>query len=120
MRQPACSARDGSQVRKRLWAYFGFGGTHDLACPDIVPPGEVWLDSATSCGTLKYALVQELTFREGMARGLSYADAYEAGVIAREKERIRQKDLCARHEAALAPVPLGVRDRGVTRRGESA
>jgi hypothetical protein len=104
---------DGSRVREHIWQDFGFGGTHDLARPDFVPPGEVWLDSATSCGTLQYALVQELTFRQKMADGMEYSEAYMAGVVAREQERLRQAKRCRNHEAKLEPVPVGYRDRGV-------
>lgn len=109
---------DGSRVRETLWTDFGFGGTHDLACPNFVPPGEVWLDSATSCGTLQYALVQELTFRKLMSAGLSYSDAYDGGVRAREAERKRQRKLCHKHESKLPPMPVGYRDQGVKRPGE--
>lgn len=109
---------DGPRVRENLWQDFGFPGACDLSLGEFIPPGDIWFDSATSCGTLRYALVQQLAHRRLMGQRLSYSEAYVKATEAREKERKRQARLCARHEARLMPVRVGARDRGVKPKSE--
>ncbi len=104
---------DGSRVREWLYQDFGFAGANDLAHPEFIPAGDVWLDSATSCGSLPYALVQQLSQRKLILGGMKYEDAYTESVVVRENERLRQERLCRAHEATLPAMPVGARDRGV-------
>jgi hypothetical protein len=104
---------DGCRVREWLYKDFGFPGCYDLQCSGFIPAGEIWLDSATSCGTLQYALVQILNERKYLSEGASESDAFIQGELARERERKRQALICRKHEALLPPMPVGARDRGV-------
>lgn len=101
---------DGSVVRRDIHPDFCFGG-HDRKYR-FVPAGEIWLDAAMSAGECHFALVHELSERKLMAEGHAYDDAYAGALVAQLDERKRQKALAARHEARLADVPYGVRERG--------
>ncbi len=103
---------DGSLVRRQLDVDFAFPGAHWLR-RDYVPKGEIWLDAATSCGQLALAMVELLAMLKAERAGHSVEEAYSLGHVAREFERVRQRGLCAAHEAAMPPVRLGARERGV-------
>lgn len=102
---------DGPKVRRDLYPDFCFG-THDYDLP-FVPEGEVWLDSAMSVEEAFYALRTQLSERRLMAAGQGYDKAYDETMIATMNERLRQMRLVERHEARLAHVEYGVRERGV-------
>lgn len=102
---------DGPKVRRDLYPDFCFG-THDYDLP-FVPEGEVWLDSAMSVEEAYYALRTQLSERRLMAAGTGYDKAYDETMVATMNERMRQMHLVATHEAQLAPVEYGVRERGV-------
>lgn len=100
---------DGPLVRKELDPDFCFGG-HDLVY-DFIPEGEIWLDSAMSCEHMHYALVHQLEERRLYAGGV--ADADERALCVQIREQEKQALLATSHEARLAPVSYGVRERGV-------
>jgi hypothetical protein len=102
---------DGSRVRRDIHGDFCFGG-HDKKYR-FIPAGEVWLDAAMSVEEAWFALIQEMVERDVMAGGHSYDVAYPAGLVAQLDERMRQQELCRKHEAELAPVRYGTRERGV-------
>jgi hypothetical protein len=104
---------DGPLVRRELWGDFSMSG-HGLLY-QFVPDDEIWLDSAMTLEQVCFTLVHVLAEREAMAKGLSYAEAYEYALCAVHDERKRQAQLVARHEAKLKPVRYGSRDRGVKR-----
>lgn len=103
---------NGSLIRKNLDCDFAFPGAHSLK-RKYIPEGEIWLDNAMSCGQLKFAMVELVGMLKAKRNGKTLEQAYNCGYEAREKERERQRKLCAAHELAMPPVRIGARDRGV-------
>jgi hypothetical protein len=101
---------DGTKVRRDLDGDFCFAGNDKLY--RFVPPGEIWVDAAISVEELPFTIHHELWLRKLMAQGKSYGDAYEIALAKQMDERDRQSRLASRHEARLAPVRYGVRERG--------
>lgn len=102
---------DGPLVRKELDGDFCFGG-HDLNY-DFIPEREIWLDSAMSCEHMHYALVHQLEERRLYASGVGDGEADERALCMQLREQEKQASLATSHEARLAPVTYGVRERGV-------
>lgn len=101
---------DGPKVRHELHGDFCFAG-HTLKY-DFIPDGEIWLDSAMSAEQVHYALLHEIAELKHMRNDEDYDDAYSEALKAQLDERHHQAKVCASHEARLAPVTYGVRERG--------
>ena len=82
---------------------------------DYVPEKEIWLDASTSSLEFFYALKRQKFEYSHINDGSSQSRAYALALIADIDERERQAALCQKHEAGLAPVAYGARDRGVKR-----
>ncbi|MBZ0184692.1 MAG: hypothetical protein K8F91_00470 [Candidatus Obscuribacterales bacterium] len=102
---------DGPVVRREIDGDFCFGG-NDLSC-QYIPAGEIWLDSSMSSEHTFYALKHQVEERKRLSAGMSWNDAYESALALRIVEQERQEKLANRHEARLADVIYGVRERGV-------
>ena len=101
---------DGSKVRQHLDGDYVFAG-HGYKY-DFIPKDEIWLDSAMSLEQAHFALYHEMHERRLHVEGVDYDDAYPEALALELKERDRQIKAARRHEAKLAPVRYGVRERG--------
>ncbi len=101
---------DGPKVRQYLDGDFVFAG-HGYKY-DFIPKNEIWLDSAMSVEQAHFALFHEQRERRMTADGMDYDEAYPEALALELKERARQERSTEKHEANLAPVRNGVRDRG--------
>lgn len=105
---------DGPKVRQYLNPDFCYS-THDLKAP-FVPEKEIWVDSAMSVLEVHYTLARARRERHLWDSGMDWEQAYDMALIHELQERARQARLVARHEKQLAPVSLGVREKGAKRR----
>ncbi len=101
---------DGPKVRRHLNGDFAFAG-HGYKY-DFIPKDEIWLDSAMSVEQAHFALCHEMNERRMCAAGSDYDVAYPEALAVELTERKRQIEASRRHEAELAPVRYGVRERG--------
>jgi hypothetical protein len=102
---------DGPAVRSHYEPDFTYGA-HGLEYR-FIPRDEIWIDNAISVEEAIFTIKHELLLRKLMAGGMDYDEAYELALAKQYFERDRHTRLARRHEAALAPVRYGVRDKGV-------
>jgi hypothetical protein len=104
---------DGPKVRQHLDGDFAFAG-HGYKF-DFIPKDEIWLDSAMSVEQAHFALYHEINERRMIAKSGDYDNAYPEALALELRERSRHESVSLRHEANLAPVRYGVRERGYRR-----
>lgn len=104
---------DGPKVRETLEQDFCFMGS-DIEY-DFIPDKQIWLDATMSCEHVHFALVQALERRKLLAAGID-EPSYERALLRQVEEYAVQDRLVAEHEARLAKVHHGVREKGAKQR----
>ena len=66
---------DGAKVRRELYTDFLFGGNDQRY--KFIPEDEIWIDNSISVEELEFTIIHEITEREFMKQGMSYAKAHE-------------------------------------------
>ncbi len=95
---------DGSRVRAHVFDEFLEGGNDQRY--RFVPPGEAWVDGATSSEEYEYALEHELHERHLMqSKGLSYDRAHTSALMLELDLRRKMRRVCQQHELMQKPMP---------------
>jgi hypothetical protein len=103
---------DGPMVREFFDGNYCFAD-HGVRKNSFIPRDEIWLDSSMGVMRALLSLTQSMVERGWMLKGHSYADAYPVGLAAKRVMLTRHQELACEHEASLAPVTYGTRERGV-------
>src|SRR5207249_482381 len=91
----------------------------------FVPPGEVWVDGATSVEEFEYALKHEIHERQLMqTQGLSYDNAHQAALMLELGLRRKMRLACKDHELKQPYMPAtdarGTQEEDAWSRGDNA
>ncbi|MBF0553677.1 MAG: hypothetical protein HQK96_03885 [Nitrospirae bacterium] len=64
---------DGEYIRQNIYNDFNLGG-NDMAYPNFIPKGEIWIDKETIGGARETTIAHEVTERKEMFNGKPYLD----------------------------------------------
>jgi len=81
---------DGAKVRRELYTDFLFGGNDQRY--KFIPEGEIWIDNSVSVEELEFTIIHEITEREFMKQGMSYAKAHELATQEELRARINKTE----------------------------
>jgi len=81
---------DGAKVRRELYTDFLFGGNDQRY--KFTPEGEIWIDNSISVEELEFTIIHEITEREFMKQGMSYAKAHELATQEELRARINKTE----------------------------
>jgi len=81
---------DGAKVRRELYTDFLFGGNDQRY--KFIPEGEIWIDNSISVEELEFTIIHEITEREFMKQGMSYAKAHELATQEELRARINKTE----------------------------
>ena len=81
---------DGAKVRKELYTDFLFGGNDQRY--KFIPEDEIWIDNSISVEELEFTIIHEITEREFMKQGMSYAKAHELATQEELRARINKTE----------------------------
>ena len=81
---------DGAKVRRELYTDFLFGGNDQRY--KFIPEDEIWIDNSISVEELEFTIIHEITEREFMKQGMSYAKAHELATQEELRARINKTE----------------------------